>query len=71
MNRRHFLGVVSAAAGAAQEKSEGCVRSALLGTLHGHAAPKLRIMLASPDYEVVCVCEPDPRVRGVFIGQNA
>src|SRR5258708_3564150 len=62
MNRRHFLGTLTAAA-AAQENNGSRVRAAMLGTRHGHAAGKLKIMLASPDYEVVCVCEPDAVAR--------
>jgi predicted dehydrogenase len=64
MNRRTFLGAISAAgAASAQDKNRHRVRAALLGTQHSHAAGKLRTMLSSPDYDVACVCEPDPKAR--------
>lgn len=36
------------------------IRTALLGTGHGHALGKLRVLRDSPDWELVGVCEPDP-----------
>jgi predicted dehydrogenase len=64
MNRRNFLGAMSAAAASpAQEKNRNRVRAALLGTGHSHAITKLRTMLSSPDYDVRCVCEPDLKSR--------
>ncbi len=64
MNRRELLGIVPVAVGAAaQEKTPGRIRAALLGTQHSHAIAKLKILQGSPDYEVVCVCEPDAAVR--------
>jgi len=55
--------MTAAARAAAQEKNGGRVRAALLGTEHGHAIGKLKIMLNSPDYEVVCVSEANPKIR--------
>jgi predicted dehydrogenase len=54
---------MSAAAAAPQEPGRSPVRAALLGVQHSHAAGKLRVMLNSPDYQVACVCEPDPVAR--------
>lgn len=39
------------------------VRAGLLITQHGHLDGKMRAMLNSPDYDVVCACEPDPVTR--------
>lgn len=39
------------------------LRCALLGTGHAHAAGKLRVLQASPEWEVVGVCEPFPEFR--------
>jgi predicted dehydrogenase len=39
------------------------IRCAILGTGHGHAAGKLRVLQESDDWELVGVCEPDPAWR--------
>jgi predicted dehydrogenase len=39
------------------------IRIGLLGTGHGHASGKLRVLEASPEFEVVGVAEEDPEVR--------
>jgi predicted dehydrogenase len=39
------------------------IRAAILGTRHSHTGGKLEAMKASPDYEVVAVCEPDAAAR--------
>ena len=65
MDRREFLiapGVAMAAASSARGAG-GKIRAAVLGTQHGHVQGKLRAMLDSPDYEVVCICEHDPEVQ--------
>ncbi len=65
IKRRNFLitaGMTMAAAtgSAVQHKK---IHAAVLGTQHGHVRGKLRAMLDSPDYEVVCVCEPVSEVQ--------
>src|SRR4051794_3502737 len=35
------------------------IPAAVLGTGHGHALGKLRVLQESPEWEVVGVCEPD------------
>jgi predicted dehydrogenase len=39
------------------------IRTGLLSTAHGHLDGKLRAMLESPHYEVVCACEEDSAIR--------
>jgi predicted dehydrogenase len=39
------------------------LRAAILGTGHGHALGKLRVLESSPDWELTGVCEPDPALR--------
>src|SRR5689334_4461832 len=39
------------------------IRIGLLGAGHGHAAGKLQVLQASPEFEVVGVAEGDPQVR--------
>jgi predicted dehydrogenase len=39
------------------------IRAALLGTGHGHALGKLRVLQESPDWALAGVCEPDAELR--------
>jgi predicted dehydrogenase len=39
------------------------IRAAILGTRHSHTLGKLDAMKASPDFEVIAVCEPDAAAR--------
>lgn len=59
MKRRHFLGATMAGALATGLSKERRVRVGMLGTRHGHFKGKLQVLLTSPLYEVVAVCEPD------------
>ena len=62
MDRRDFL-VTTGALGAlasATTRADGKIRVGMLGTQHGHFQGKLATLQASPDFEVLAVCEPDP-----------
>ena len=59
--RRDLL--IAAAGAAAGPAAPPRIRTGLLDTMHSHLVGKLRVMLDSPDYEVVSVCEPDPALR--------
>jgi predicted dehydrogenase len=62
MDRRNFL-VATGALGAlasARARADSPIRVGFLGTQHGHFSGKLAALQASPDYDVVAVCEPDP-----------
>jgi predicted dehydrogenase len=37
------------------------IRAGILGTGHGHAAGKLKVLQQSPEWELAGVCEPDPQ----------
>jgi predicted dehydrogenase len=64
MDRRNFLVTTGAfgalASASVQARAEDAIRVGFLGTQHGHFSGKLAALQASPDYEVVAVCEPDP-----------
>ena len=38
------------------------LRAAVLGTAHAHAGGKIQVIAASPDFELVGICEPDPQL---------
>lgn len=38
------------------------IRAAVLGTAHAHAGGKIQVIAASPDFELVGICEPDPEL---------
>lgn len=74
MNRRQFIvitGMGAMAGSARSEPAEGArpstasprLRIGFLGATHSHALDKLRVVLASPDYELVGVCESDAAAR--------
>jgi predicted dehydrogenase len=74
MNRRAFIttagvGVVAGFAGDALVSAAEPTSSAkrihigFLGATHSHALEKLRVVLASPDFELVGVCEEDAAAR--------
>jgi predicted dehydrogenase len=65
MDRRDFLITTSAlgALASATTRANGTIRAAMLGTQHSHFRGKLQTLQASPDFEVVAVCEPDPAAR--------
>lgn len=58
MNRREFL---AASTAAVQQSSR--VGAAFLGLGHSHAPEKLRLVMASPDYEFLGAWEDDEKVR--------
>lgn len=65
VNRRTFLQVAgSAAATASTATAADRIRVGIFGTQHGHVRSKMRALLASSDYHVVAVHEPDAEVRG-------
>src|SRR5262245_418839 len=75
MNRRIFLqsalalaaiGGGSASAGDAQNNSKRRLKIGLLGGGHSHAFAKAKILLESPDWELVGLCEEDPTMRRRF-----
>ncbi len=39
------------------------IRCGILGTGHGHAVGKLKVLQDSPDWDLAGVCEPDPNLR--------
>ncbi len=38
------------------------IRAAVLGTAHAHAGGKIQVLAASPDFDLVGICEPDPEI---------
>src|SRR5690242_19014143 len=46
------------------------IPAAVLGTGHGHALGKLRVLQESPEWEVVGVCEPDLELRAQREGEK-
>lgn len=64
IDRREFIASSAAAVAAAQGASGAGapIRTAVLGTQHGHVRGKLQAMIDSPDYEVACICEHDPAI---------
>lgn len=74
INRREFLTSATLAAAAAGTASSSLpaaetapsgkrrIRIGFLGASHSHALSKLRVVLASPEYDLVGVCEPSPAV---------
>ncbi len=65
MERRKFLQYASAGSLGALTANGAptTVHTGILGTQHSHTTGKLQAMKASPDYEVVAICESDPAVR--------
>ncbi len=64
MRRRTLLaGAAALPLAAARGAGGGPVRVGFLGVSHSHADKKLRIALASPDYELVAAAEPDAALR--------
>lgn len=64
MTRRElFSGAVALTLTATPGKSAAPVRVGFLGVSHSHADKKLRIALASPDYDLVAAAEPDASLR--------
>ena len=65
VNRRNFLKVTGSAAAAASAATAAPerIRVGIFGTQHGHLRSKMRALLASRDYQVVAVHEPDETVR--------
>ena len=65
VNRRKFLQVAGSAAATASAATAAPdrIRVGILGTQHGHLRSKMRALLASGDYHVVAVHEPDETVR--------
>jgi len=67
MRRRDFVGAV---AGVALERRAGArrerrVRIGVLGAAHSHALDKIRVLLASPDFDLVGVWPESDAVRGM------
>lgn len=73
MNRRTFLAMGAAAAVAASGRAgaQDKIRCGLLGVDHAHGIDALEVLLASPDYEVIGVCEPEAAVRSAFADRIA
>lgn len=73
LNRRHFLRTAANCAAAAALPGSLLAAAAtkpripigLLGVTHSHGPEKLRLLLKSPDFEVVGVCEQDAAARKV------
>lgn len=61
MNRRTFSTVLAAAPLLGQSGRR--VRAAFLGASHSHAAAKVKLVMASPKYELAGIWEPDAKVR--------
>jgi predicted dehydrogenase len=40
------------------------LRAAVLGTAHAHAGGKINVLAASPDFDLVGICEPDAQLLG-------
>ena len=79
MNRRDFLkhsAAVSvsahmAAAQRVQADANEPIPCAVLGLGHGHALDVVRVLSASPDYDLVGVCEPEQAIRDRVAGSPA
>ncbi len=65
MNRREFLAATTVAAQPTRR-----VRAAFLGLAHSHAAEKLRLVAASPDYELLAAWEDDLKLRPAYAKYN-
>lgn len=65
MNRREFLVAWAAAAQPSRR-----VRAAFLGLGHSHAPEKLRLVMASPDYEFLGAWEDNAQVRSSYAKQD-
>jgi predicted dehydrogenase len=68
LSRRTFVAAavpaLASTVGAADDTTaKGPIRTGLLNTQHGHLDGKMKAMLNSPDYKVVCASEPDPATR--------
>ena len=69
MNRRDFIGSTAGLLAAtqlntaAQEKSTPKIPAAVLGLGHAHGFGIVKVLKASPDFELVGVCEPDDGLR--------
>lgn len=65
MDRRDFLTYAGASSltSIAARGAISVIRTGILGTQHSHVRGKLQAMKASPDYEVVSVCENDAATR--------
>lgn len=77
MNRRDFIGgaaglVAATQFGAlAQEKAKKKIPAAVLGLGHAHGFGIVKVLKASPDFELVGVCEPDAALRKEYEGNSA
>ena len=49
--------------GRKRPKMKEIIRCGILGTGHGHAVGKLKVLQDSPDWDLAGVCEPDPKLR--------
>src|SRR5262245_54750223 len=71
MNRRHFLkstaGIAAFAtlptAIDAAESTQQTIKIGFLGVSHSHASEKVKLVRASPDWELIGICEPDEEAR--------
>jgi len=72
MNRRHFLGATAGTAVAAATPAPPVVAATgpkdripigFLGSTYSHGPDKIRLALASPDWEMIGVCEASPAGR--------
>ncbi|MDX2153488.1 MAG: Gfo/Idh/MocA family oxidoreductase [Bryobacteraceae bacterium] len=61
MTRGTFLSTLAAAAACAQPRPP--LRIAFLGASHSHAADKIRLVRASPDWDLAGVAEDDPLIQ--------
>jgi predicted dehydrogenase len=67
MKRRQFLtsaaAPLAAAPAVSKRRGAGPVRVGFIGASHSHAAEKIRLALASPDFEVISMWEDDAELR--------
>jgi predicted dehydrogenase len=73
MNRRAFMKVAAASTAwgmAATAETKPPLKCGLLGIDHAHGIDALKVLRASPDFEVVGICEPDPQVRAAFLDRR-
>jgi len=64
MNRREF--VAGALVAQAVLPAAARVRIAFLGASHSHAPAKMKVVQENPAYELVGICEPDPKLRAKY-----
>lgn len=66
MDRREFLAATAGAAVAAAAPPPARIPIGFLGAAHSHAIDKVKVVLESPDFEMVGACEESPAARAAL-----